>query len=298
MNNYPKIYNLGNKNIEELFDGEVIIEEKLDGSQLSIEKDSSGNLIVKSKECILNLETAQKPFNLAVETGREILHLLIPNYIYRFEFISKPRHNALTYGSVPKKYLVGFDIEREDGTFLEYEVKKAVFDILGIETTPLLYQGKVDKLEIIENMVKGTISFLGAANIEGVVIKNYSKVVDGKPIMVGKFVSDEFKEVKTKKKTINKTNDIIDGISEQLRTEARWNKAIQHLRDRGELTTSMRDIPLLIKEVCSDTHAECSDMVKELVFKWAWKQISQQITKGLPDHYKNYLAESAFQEGV
>ena len=35
MRSYPKIYNLGHKYLEELFLDDVLIEEKIDGSQIS-----------------------------------------------------------------------------------------------------------------------------------------------------------------------------------------------------------------------------------------------------------------------
>ena len=38
MEVYPKIYNLGNVALKNLLDGEVIVEEKVDGSQFSFQR--------------------------------------------------------------------------------------------------------------------------------------------------------------------------------------------------------------------------------------------------------------------
>ena len=71
-------------------------------------------------------------------------------------------------------------------------------------------------------------------------------------------------------------------IIERYKTPARWEKAIQHLRDDGTLTNSPRDIGLLIKEVRKDIQEECQSEIKEILFRWAWKQVCSKFTGGLP----------------
>lgn len=286
MKDYPKVYHLGTKEVYSIFDHEVVIEEKIDGSQYSIMLDANQGLICKSKSCILDLNLKNGQFATAIETSLAIRDILETNWTYRFEYLAKPRHNALFYDRVPDKYLIGFDIQRDDGTFLTYDEKRKEFNRIGLETTPCLFKGKVEDTSLIDELVSNTTSILGKALIEGVVVKSEEPFR-----MCGKYVSDAFKEVATRKKTFRQTHDIIDNISELYRTEARWNKAIQHLRDEDKLSYSLKDIPLLVKEVSVDVHTECADAIKEAVFKWAWKQISNNIIKGLPDHYKRYLLE-------
>lgn len=291
MESYPKVYHLGSKEVYSIFDHEVIIEEKIDGSQYSVMMDYCKTLVCKSKSCVLDLKLKNGQFEKAIETSQAIAPYLQHGWTYRFEYLAKPRHNALFYDRVPEKYLIGFDIQRADGTFLTYEEKKKEFYILGLETTPCLFAGKVENTSMIEEIVSNTTSVLGKALIEGVVVKS------NEPFrMCGKYVSDAFKEVATRKKTFRQTHDIIDTISEMYRTEARWNKAIQHLRDEDKLSHNLKDIPLLIREVSTDIHTECADAIKEAVFKWAWKQISNNVIKGLPDHYKKYLLEQETKE--
>jgi hypothetical protein len=79
------------------------------------------------------------------------------------------------------------------------------------------------------------------------------------------------------------------------RTPARWNKAVQHLREEGKLTQTPKDIGPLIKEVQRDVFAECTEDIKEALFKWAQGQISRGVIAGLPEFYKQELARSQFE---
>ena len=58
INSYPSIYNLGHKAITDLLKGPVIVEEKIDGSQLSFRKDSEGSLHIRSKGATIYPEDA------------------------------------------------------------------------------------------------------------------------------------------------------------------------------------------------------------------------------------------------
>lgn len=49
IHSYPTIYNLGHRAIVDLLKGPVIVEEKIDGSQISFRKDEQGDLEVRSK---------------------------------------------------------------------------------------------------------------------------------------------------------------------------------------------------------------------------------------------------------
>ena len=81
-----------------------------------------------------------------------------------------------------------------------------------------------------------------------------------------------------------------------LRTEARWSKAIQHLRESGELTNSPRDIGGLIKEIQRDTLDECDDIIKDMLMSYAVPKISRGIIAGFPEWYKEQLMKEQFGE--
>jgi hypothetical protein len=114
--------------------------------------------------------------------------------------------------------------------------------------------------------------------------------------MMGKHVSEAFREVHSSKKYKTTGKDRIQMLVEQYRTEARWLKAVQHLRDAGKLNDSPTDIGSLIKEVTQDTLTECRDEIADALFKWGWKQIARGITAGLPERYKEQLLQKQFEE--
>ena len=64
-------------------------------------------------------------------------------------------------------------------------------------------------------------------------------------------------------------------------------KAVQHLRDAGELANEARDIGLLIREIQADVFRECEDEMKELLFSQFRKEISSGLVRGFPEFYKS-----------
>jgi hypothetical protein len=139
-------------------------------------------------------------------------------------------------------------------------------------------------------------SVLGGVKIEGMVIKNYYRFGRDKKVLMGKYVSEAFKEVHGKewKKNNPNSGDVVTKLINTYRTDARWNKAIQHMRDSGELTNSPKDIGELLKEINVDILKEEEENIKKELFKFAWPKISRGVIAGFPEYYKNKLAERQF----
>lgn len=118
-----------------------------------------------------------------------------------------------------------------------------------------------------------------------------------KKMLFGKFVSEEFKEVHRQSWAGDNpsTGDIIDNIVKGLKTQTRWDKAIQHLREAGQLSSSPKDIGPLMKEIPNDIRKECEEEIKEALFKYAWKHIGREVTRGFPEYYKQRLLEAQFE---
>ena len=144
----------------------------------------------------------------------------------------------------------------------------------------------------------GTESILGGQKIEGVVIKNYEKFGDDKKALMAKFVSEEFKEVHSKAwgESNPGQGDAVRSIGLQFQTQARWLKAVQHLRDSGQYEQSPRDIGNLIKEVKRDVIEECKDEIKEKLWKAFHQQVVRIAAAGLPEWYKaDFLLKKQFE---
>lgn len=309
---YPKLFAIGHRALAELLLDDVIVEEKLDGSQFSFGVfDEEENLDtgpgtapvrvlkIRSKGVQMHPDAPEKMFNKAVETVKSIQHLLTPGWTYRAEYLAKPKHNTLAYDRAPKGFLAIFDINPGEEDYLTHEAKAAEAERLGLDVVPLIYSGRIATVDQFRSMLD-RVSFLGGQKVEGVVVKNYKRFGPDKKVLMGKFVSEAFKEAHSGEwKAANPTKtDVVERLISGLATQARWMKAVQHLRERGELTDSPKDIGPLLKEIGTDVHAECADEIKEALFKWAWPQIQRGVIRGLPEWYKNELLKRQFENEI
>jgi hypothetical protein len=110
IHSYPKINNVGHPEIATIFDDPVLVEEKIDGSQISFGV-LDGELKIRSKNSDIHVEDTEKMFSQGVETILSIKDSLTPNWVYRGEYLKKPKHNALSYSRIPNKHIIIFDIE-------------------------------------------------------------------------------------------------------------------------------------------------------------------------------------------
>ena len=291
INSYSKVYNLGHPVIEDLFKDEIIIEEKIDGSQFSFML-KDGCLYFRSKNKEMYTDVDEGMFNDGIKSIVDIKHLLHDGWIYRGEYLRKPKHNTLVYDRIPVKNVIIYDIDKGEQNYLDYIKKAEECERIGLECVRLLKVGRINKIEEFKELLE-LKSLLGAITIEGVVIKNYKRFTRDAKTMMAKYVSEKFKEVHDQdwKDRNPKHKDIIQQIGETYKTEQRWLKAIQHIRERNELTNSPKDIGMLLKEVARDIKTECEDEIKQILFNDAWKSISRIVISGFPEYYKSYLLE-------
>lgn len=293
ISSYPSIYAVGHRLIENLFTGNVVVEEKVDGSQFSFGVDENGVLVCRSKGAEILPDAPEKMFSKAIDTIKALKDWLTPGFIYRCEYLRTEKHNTLTYGRVPAKNLVLFDVEYPGCRFATPINKMAVAECLGLDCVPVFHFGPITSIDQIAEFLQRD-SFLGGCKVEGVVVKNYDQFGVDKKVLIGKYVSPEFKEKhQTAWKKYNPTKeDVIVHLISQLKTAARWRKSIQHLRDDGKLTETPQDIGLLIKEIQADVKSDEESEIKEMLFKHFWPHIQRGIVGGFPEFYKAELLAS------
>lgn len=296
---YPKIYNIGHSAVAELFIGPVLVEEKVDGSQFSFGKflDTGGNEILKcrSRGAQLNVDAPDNMFRLGVEKAKELMPMLTIGWTYRGEYLAKPKHNTLAYDRVPAGHIIIFDINTGEETYLPYLAKVLEAQRLGLETVPIVFEGLVEDVQTFREFLSAE-SVLGGQKVEGVVAKNYARYTAEGKVMMGKFVSEAFKEIHGAdwKERNPKQGDIIQVLIERYRTPARWAKAVQHLREAGTIEQSPRDIGKLIPELGTDLKAECQADIAAALMSWAMPQITRGIVAGFPEWYKEELLKLQF----
>ena len=292
---YPKVWNLGHPSVADILLDDVIVEEKVDGSQFSFGVDETGEIRIRSKGIVMNVEAPEGMFQKAVATVKDLAPILHPGWTYRGEFLQQPKHNALAYDRVPAHYIILFDVTTGTEEYMPRAQKEQEAARLGLEIVPVIFEGKITSLDFFKSLLKQT-SILGGQQIEGVVVKNAGRFgKDGKPLF-GKYVSPEFREVhKGEWKKANPISaDIIDVLISKYRTPARWAKAVQHLRERGEITNTPQDIAKLLPEITTDIENECKAEIMEMLFKWAWNKARRGFTAGAPEWYKASLLEQQF----
>jgi len=298
---HPKIYTLGDRHIKELFDDEVIIQEKVDGSQFGFAK-FNGDLYFRSKGKVLYDEDTTKSFAKIIVYLNSIEKQIPNNYVFYGEYLEKPRQNALTYGRTPNNHLVifaGKNIETDEW-LADHAELELVAASMGFETVPLLYKGMVADVDTLKVLLE-TESFLGKEQIEGFVVKNYHKEYQFAnltiPFLAGKYVREGFKERNSSNQMKNFNNKSqLEELKEEFQTEARWEKAIQYIRDNGELTDTPKDIGPLLKRINEDLIEEQKEYIKGRLWTIYSKEIIRAATYGFPEHYKKQLMEKQFDD--
>ena len=248
---------------------------------------------MRSKGAQLNIEAPEKMFSRAVDYVKSLkLH---DGWTYRGEYLQSPKHNTLAYDRVPRNHIILFDINDGEESYLPHEKVAKEAERIGLEVVPQFFQGRLESADKLRELLE-TNSCLGGQRIEGVVIKNYSRFGPDKKVLMGKFVSELFKEVHSKdwKERNPGRKDIIELLIDTYRTPARWEKAVQHLREAGKITDSPQDIGELMKEVWPDILKECREDICAALMDWAEKDLRRGVVRGLPEWYKQKLLDSQF----
>ncbi len=274
-----------------------IVEEKVDGSQFRVWFDKEGAMHVGSKSVDDNIDLGL--FDKAIEVVKERFSDTKAKdrkyWAFFFEYLKKPKHNTLAYDRIPKGHLVLFDVWNGK-QFLPYEEIEEIADAFYFEVVPKITEIKWKDITIekVEEWLE-TTSFLGGQKIEGVVLKSYERYklnpyTKRYEPYIYKYVREDFKE-KNKVEWKDKKVSVIEKLKKELNNVNRWKKAIIHLKEKGELEYSPRDIPKLFKEINQDIEKEEKEYIKEELYNYFRKEILRGATKGFPEWYKKWLLE-------
>jgi hypothetical protein len=292
---FPKIFAIGTDYIRDIFQEPVEITEKVDGSQFAFGM-INGELRIRSKGAQLYTDNPEKMFAEGIAYIEQIQDRLPSGMVFYAEYLKKPKHNTLAYNRIPKNHLMLFGVMHISQKFHTNIEEYA--ELLEIEPVPVFGRITVsNSAELVEMLNRE--SALGGAKIEGVVVKNFERqfLLGGQPmpLMAGKFVSESFKEVHRERwGAEEKGKSRMEVFFDSFRTTARWEKAVQHLAERGELENDPRDIGKLFKEVHVDIETEEMENVKEYLWGEFKNELKRRATGGMPEWYKKRLAERSF----
>lgn len=301
LRSYPKVWSVGHRAVAGLFDAPVVVQEKVDGSQISFAK-FNDRLYVRSKGAML-VDGARSVENLVVDGMfqdgvRAIAQRFLAmreGVVYRGEYLRKPKHNTLAYERVPQGHIVLFDAQDGNGNWATHDELIDEAQELELDFIPLLLVDVIADLGELLALLERD-SFLGGQKVEGVVVKRHDLLTPFGDPAFAKYVSEAFKEKHSKDWKARNPNkrDVIENIIMMYGTQARWRKAVQHLEERGHLQREPRDIGALMKECTTDFEEECADEIRDLLWNHFRKDILRGVVRGLPEWYKADLAADAF----
>lgn len=302
IHSFPKIFTVGSDYIPDLFRGEVEITEKMDGSQFGFGHSEEGKVVLRSKGQQLYPEAGvpsmfEKGVEFVLDNQVKILERLPKNSFFYGEYFAKPKQNILAYDRTPKHNIMIFGMTLGGSYIKDYAQIKEWAEKFDLETVPLLFRGPISSLDELQQFMD-TDSVLGGQKLEGIVIKNYvAKTLIGNLVMpsFGKLVRADFKERHSRewKHTFGKKARI-DTFMDSFRTEARWQKAIQHLQEQGRLKHEPADIGILMKEINIDLISEERKNIEKELYEIHIDDIRRKACAGFPEWYKDQLVKRTF----
>lgn len=298
MRRWSKVWTLGDRYTDGIFLGPVQITEKVDGSQINFGYNEKDGLWMLSKGSTIHLGDNNKLFHPAAEHIHRLYSegKLKEGWSYHGETLATPRHNTLAYERTPKNHIALYGVFSNEGHQAQHAALSIIADLLDVDVVPLIFQGEYTPGEDFGEQLDEWLnreSYLGKEKIEGFVIKNYGReqFLGGQllPLTQAKFVSERFKERHKVAWPENNRSPLVR-IGEMVRTEARWQKALQKLRDSGEMQQHPRDIGGLLKILHKDLEEEDKEVIKEQLWNAFSKDIKRAAVRNFPEAYKRYLA--------
>ncbi len=296
LSDYSKIHQMYHREVYRMKGHQVVVQEKIDGSQISFGS-KDGKLFVRSKNQMINLDDTEKMFAPAVDVLKT--KDLPDGCVFRGEYLKTPKHNVLNYNRIPINHIIIYDIEREDGSndYFDVNAVKSIAYQNGFEAVPTFAETDFcDVNQSFINICLENISILGGPLVEGIVIKCYDLFDSRDKTLMCKFVRPEIREMISGKR--DKTRkDIIEEIGERLATPARFEKAVQHLRDSNMLVGEPKDIGVLMRELNGDFE-EHVDEIKNLLYANFRKDIIRVANRGFAEWYKKKLITEGGNIGI
>ncbi|KKK67636.1 hypothetical protein LCGC14_2952100 [marine sediment metagenome] len=99
LSDYSKIHQMYYREVHRMKGHQVVVQEKVDGSQISFGR-KDGKLFVRSKNQMIDIDNPDGMFAPAVAVLKT--KELPDDYVFRGEYLKTPHHNVLTMTGYPK----------------------------------------------------------------------------------------------------------------------------------------------------------------------------------------------------
>ncbi|MDE6708811.1 MAG: RNA ligase family protein [Oscillospiraceae bacterium] len=248
----------------------IIIQEKIDGSNVSFQYDSETDSIqCFSRNQILSAEnTLRGYYEWVQKLDKELVKLVLGDKLRMFgEWLVK---HTVKYPEKRYNTVYCFDVfDTENKCWLPQNEVKSLADKLGLNYVPVFYEGKFTAWEDYNYLVGKTE--MGGELGEGIVIKKQNNLSDN--IAYTKIVHERFKEVWKKVRHHSESSEEkrekkrLEELTETVVTPARVEKILYKLVDEGILPEdfSMKDMKMIYKTLPSAVYHDCVKEVPEVV---------------------------------
>lgn len=266
LTRYQHVERLGHQEVQGLLDhGEVIVQEKIDGANLTVAWDDEDGLIVASRnQAIYAKGDHLKAFNGASEY---ILGLpMVVEYVKQTGAILRGewlvRHTIMYHEAAFGHFYV-FDVQNREGEYVHPDHWKEHLTVAGLKVVPEIgrFSGPADP-ETISALSQGE-SLIGGKEREGIVVKAYGFKNRYGRVTWGKVVSADFKERAAAKFGANRFESKEAKFVADCVTSSLVHKIIDKINDENG-TVSVRDMARVIQTAWYDAFKEeLWDFVKD-----------------------------------
>jgi hypothetical protein len=147
---------LSQVSLRELRGADLVIEEKIDGSNCGLSFDQTGNLLIQSRGHYLCGGGGEAQFDLlkawALSHRGDLWSVLGDRYVMYGEWVYA--HHTIYYDALPH-YFLEFDVlDRSNQSFLSTPARRAMLAPLGfVHSVPVLYEGHIARPSDLTDLV-------------------------------------------------------------------------------------------------------------------------------------------------
>ena len=259
LTKYQHIERLGHDDVEGLLDGQVVIQPKIDGANMTVALIPDGKLVIATRNQAISID-GKPPTGFRGAVEYILAHQGIrpflrgnPTLILRGEWLVQ---HSVTYNPVNYRRLWVFDVQqRENGTYLPFETYEPLLNEYGISYIPLLISLDSPSVEALVALLNNTPDPFGAKALEGLVIKRYDFFNKWGRQQWGKLVNADFKEANKMAFGASKKDPAALRLAASAFIPDIIIKTIQKIRDeKGE--ASVRNMAEVLGRVWHDVFQE------------------------------------------
>lgn len=260
---YPKVMRLGHVEVQGILDHDVIVQEKLDGANMRIHRDSDGTYYVGGRNHIVEVTSQSehdKGMHRWTRGNKAALDEWFDKYPGTILIAEWMRKHTINYGVDQSTIFPVFtDALYGSGTTFNRAIFKALQQFCNakeLRFAHVLYDVRTDgalSMSDLQQMVDDSVSCLGDGNVsvEGVVIKAPSYTNHYGRQCHAKLVSKRFEESKSVKRSTKNVSgedaNYYDFVHTHC-TEARFSKLLQKREVQSVSRAHMKWLPQLMFE--------------------------------------------------